>query len=417
MTLHGLGDGAALGAVRPARIQVFGLRTWGNLGNLLAARKLARRLELLLADASVRVLEGESFFPALAEFGAQMRDLKEAVRDPAELRSRYLSLMADALRRFPPDSETTTSASLSDREMAPLAEHFAESQPDIVIGAKGLLSRLCVKALRQASLETPVVNYVTNHGLISIPVHRSRWFTLNLVPFEQTKSALVTTYGYCDANVEVVGPIVSGEGLRTVVAHDAVNHHSGFRTVERGAVILFANHAGFDYARLFEECGDVLAPIDVILIAHQRPALLERVRTLKSNLGAHKWRVYDSLDQLEYLDEIAAAARFEHSFLISKSGPNTVLEAAVFGLPVLVHMSGLPMEDWVAEFVATHGLGQACESVIELGQQLRSWVTSPEAVAKCKHRLSDFAAAHLDPNLTDRRLLDVFTRLLQGGPN
>lgn len=413
MTLSGLGVGGHTGPVGPARIEIFGLRTWGNLGNLLAARKLARRLETLLPGAGIRVLEGECFCAALAEFGAQIRELKETVSDPAELRSRYCALMDDALRRFPAESEMITGASLFDRDAVPLAEHFTESRPDIVIGAKGLLSRLCVKALRLASLQTPLINYVTNHGLISIPAHRSRGFTLNLVPFEQTKLALITAYGYREENVEVVGSLLSGEGLQNVIARDRFNDQAGVRTVDGRAVILFANHAGFDYAQLLDDCSDVLARVDVILIAHQRPELLERVRALGSKLGAHRWRVYDSLNQLQYFDEIAAATRSEHSFLISKSGPNTVLEAVSLGLPVLVHMSGLPMEDWVAELVARHGLGHACEGPGELAEQLRSWITSPVA-ATCKRRLPDFAAAHLNPNLTDQRLLGVFTTLLQG---
>jgi UDP-N-acetylglucosamine:LPS N-acetylglucosamine transferase len=388
------------------------LKTWGNLGNLLAARKLARRIDAMWPGASVTVLEGESFCPTLAEFGVRIRELKDRVADPLSLRSEYLALMAEALQRFPSDSEAP-GAPMSDPDTARLADHFHASRPDIVVGAKGLLSRLCVTALGHASLDTPVVNHVTNHGLISLPVHRSRWFALNLVPFEETRSALVNTYGYSDAQVEVIGPIISGDGLRAVVAHEASDRGPGTGTVGGRAVIVFANHASFDYARLLEDCGDVLAPLDVIVIAHQHPALLERVRALKSRLGAVKWRTYDSLEQVAYLDEIAAAARFEHSFLVSKSGPNTVLEAVNAGLPVLVHLSGLPMEDWVAQFVATHGLGRACESDDELAHYLRSWLESPETVAECKRRLPPFAAENIDPGRTDRRLLDALTTVLQ----
>lgn len=396
------------------RIEIFGLKTWGNLGNLLAARKLAARLETLLPGANMRVFEGESFCAPLADYGAQIRELKQSTTDPAELRCRYCALMDDAAQRYPAESEMSTGASLFDRDAAPLAEHFLESRPDIVVGAKGLLSRLCVKALQLASLQTPVINYVTNHGLISIPAHRSRAFTLNLVPFERTKSDLITGYGYREDNVEVVGSLLSGKALRNVIAHDRVNDRGGAHTVDGRAVIVFANHAGFDYARVLDDCRDVLPDIDVIFIAHKHPDLLERVRTLGNELGTRRWRVYDSLDQTQYFDEIAAAARSEHSFLISKSGPNTVLEAVSLGLPVLVHLSGLPMEDWVAELVSTHGLGQACERPREVAEQLRSWITSPAAVATCKHRLPAFVAAHLDPKLTDRRLLGVFTTLLQG---
>jgi UDP-N-acetylglucosamine:LPS N-acetylglucosamine transferase len=396
------------------RIEIFGLKTWGNLGNLLAARKLAGRLETLLSGANIRVFEGERFCTPLADYGAQIGDLKQSITDPAELRSRYCALMDDALRRYPAESETSTGASLFDRDARPLADHFAESRPDIVVGAKGLLSRLCVKALRLASLQTMVINYVTNHGLIAIPAHRSRAFTLNLVPFEWTKSDLITKYGYRAENVELVGSLLSGKGLRNVIASDRRNDRAVVRNVEGRAIVVFANHSGFDYARVLHDCSDVLADIDVIFIAHKQPELLDRVRTLASTLGARRWRVYDSLDQTQYFDEIAAAARSEHSFLLSKSGPNTVLEAVSLGLPVLVHMSGLPMEDWVAQLVATHGLGHACERPQEIAEQLRLWITSQAAVATCKHRLPAFVAAHLDPKLTDRRLLGVFTTRLQG---
>ena len=390
-----------------AHIEILALRTWGNLGNLLAARKLGRRLETLLPDLRLDVLQAEDFCPVLSQFGAAIREITETVTEPATLRSRYLLLMADAAKRFPPGLETGVSSVSCSHDVARLTQHFAESRPDIVISTKGLLSRLCVSTLRLAGLDSPVVNYVTNHGLVSLPIHRSHAFALNLVPFQETKTALVTEYGYRDDNVRVVGPLLSGEDLRRLVG-DATDEPAPSACHDDAAVILFANHGGFEYARLLEDCVDVLLNTNVVLIVHRQQRLLERMLMLRHKFGAQNWRVYDSLEQLGYFQELTRAARSDHSFVISKTGPNTVLEAAILGLPVLVHVSGLPMEDWVPQFIVQHGLGHASENAEQLGQQLRSWLTSPDAVARCKRHVLEFAATRFDDTLTNRRLREVF---------
>ena len=395
-----------------ARIQILGLRTWGNLGNMLAARKLAAVLRGALSSVDIDVLEGEDFCPVLADFGQAIRDLKQTVSDPAKLRCDYLSLMAEAARRFPPDIEASEAP--CPEEVRQLAAHFAESQPHIVIGAKGILSRLCLIALRNTSPSTPVVNYVTNHGLITIPVHRSHWFTANLVPFEETKSALVGAYGYRERNVEVVGPLLSGRGLRKMVAADSFATQPRLRKSSERTVIFLMNHGRNEYLALLEERSAVLKDVNVIFIVHRDEELLNRISALKDELRADSWRVYDSLAQIDYFDEIASAAACKHSFLVSKSGPNTVLEATSLGLPVLVHMSGLPMEDWVAEFIGKHKLGIATQDTKHLGQHLHLWVTEPQRAAECRGHIAHFVKEHFDGARTHYRLREIFNRLLSG---
>ena len=64
-------------------VQVISMRTWGELGNLLAGRTLAATLAAGLDDAEVTVVEAETLFPQFAEAGAAIRELV-AARLPAD---------------------------------------------------------------------------------------------------------------------------------------------------------------------------------------------------------------------------------------------------------------------------------------------------------------------------------------------
>src|SRR5438034_8527833 len=109
-----------------AHIEILALRTWGNLGNLLAARKLGRRLKTLLSNVRINVLQAEDFCPPLSHLGALIREMTETVTNPTTLRSRYLLLMAEAAKHFPPGLETSRNAGACASDVARLTQHFAE---------------------------------------------------------------------------------------------------------------------------------------------------------------------------------------------------------------------------------------------------------------------------------------------------
>src|SRR5436309_518120 len=77
------------------QILIVAMRSWGELGNLLAARTLARRLTDMLGVADVQVLEAEHYFPRLAETGAAIREITLGDVSPAEKRLRYAEVMRD----------------------------------------------------------------------------------------------------------------------------------------------------------------------------------------------------------------------------------------------------------------------------------------------------------------------------------
>jgi hypothetical protein len=387
-----------------SQVQVLSPRTWGEFGNVLAATRFARALRDA-TDAEVTLVEAESILPWLGDIGAEIRAITLASPDADTRSRRYLGLMDRLARRFPRGFEVDPDPSHC-AQVASLVEHFRRTWPDVVVGTKGLISRLALLASRVSGGSQAVVNYVTNPGLLQLEVHRSAHFDMTLVPVSWAKELLLTDGGGPADRIRVVGLLVAQHDLRGFLTTDAARGSdeqvrwgrpgSG----SRPKVVVFSNRGGVAYPRILRHLADRHPEVDLVFIGYDDPDLAREAAAI----SVADWRIHVRLTQDQYFEYISQAARSDYAFLISKAGPNTTLEAAYFGIPVLMLESGLPMESWVPALIHDNGLGRCCAEVEELIDVLDDWLARPTTIAAYKRSAVQFGKTALDQQAVVERI-------------
>jgi UDP-N-acetylglucosamine:LPS N-acetylglucosamine transferase len=406
-------------------IQLVAMRTWGELGNLLAAKTLASALSQTLDGVETEVIEAETLFPRFAEIGREI-ELLAKTRCEARVRHRqYLELMEGLRPLFYPGFEVAPriEGALGE-EIRPLVEHFMRTRPSLVVGTKGVISRLCMAALRLASHPAPVVNYVTNEGLLRLEIHRSPFLPDQFVPFESARRYLIDQHGFEPACITTVGRLIAQASLGSFLeqrGEEAYPTESPRDAPAPGLdsvrVAVFSNRGGEDYLLLLRHFAARHPQIAVVFIGYNEPQLVEAARQLGEESSVRDWRVFDRLGQggyIQYLNWLSAA---EYPLLISKTGPNTMLEGAYFGIPQLLLNSGLPMEQWVIPFLEENGIGRGFDRMPDLIRVLDEWLAGPHVIAERSRRARDLSRTVMDQQQTRERIGSEFARLMQWQPN
>jgi UDP-N-acetylglucosamine:LPS N-acetylglucosamine transferase len=371
------------------QVIVCSLRTWGQLGNRLAGKTLCRSIKRFLPEVQAMQILGEDLIPLLESYGNRIREISRTARDASELYERYMYLIAEIDSAFPTGFERADAQrSAAIRAILKGAAAFLKDRrPDLVIATKGFLGRLMFAAMNEASLSTPLIVYVSNPGLLSLPIHRSQELAY-LVGFEHARDDLVKRYGIDASKVLVTGPLISSAALKNSLPNQPAEHPCVNAPIKpkRPGIVLYSNYGGEAYLRFFESVLTSAVDHDIVFILGDDQNRCDQARKMADSLEPSNRRVavFSGLDQGSYLDLIRDYASIEGSFLITKSGPNTVLEAANIGLPVLAHRSGLPMEEWVENLVNEQGIGQAFPYLEELENGLQQWIDSPHIVRRCR---------------------------------
>ncbi|MFY1622034.1 hypothetical protein ACN261_21740 [Micromonospora sp. WMMD723] len=406
-------------------VQVISMRTWGELGNLLAGRTLAATLAAGLDDVDVTVVEAETIFPQFAEAGAAIRELVAARLPADEVRAGYLRLMADFTSRLPGGlDDDPVPAATADRLTA-VVEHFARTKPDLVIGTKGVISRLSHAALRVADLPIPVVNYVTNEGLLRLPVHRAPHLPVHLVQFDRARDYLIREHGYRPEQVVPVGRLLAQAQAAQVFEGAAQGGRIGDTDADamepalaeaRTRVLILSNRGGREYLAAVERIATTHPDAALVFIAYNNPALAAEAAALLTELKVPAWQTFDRLAQGDYLRYLSWLHAADAPLFISKTGPNSMLEGLYFGIPQLLVRSGLPMEEWVGPFLAEHGVGQGFDRMEDLVDVAVRWLGDPDELPRRRHLATTLARTLLDPDRARRRTVAAVAAVLDGRP-
>ncbi|MFE7122189.1 glycosyltransferase, partial [Streptomyces sp. NPDC057654] len=259
-----------------------------------------------------------------------------------------------------------------------------------------------------------------------LDVHRSACLDLTFVGFEWARTLLVDQAGAPPDRVRTVGPLVAQHELGNFLTGPRGNGDTG--AVETGdavpstapdagrpEVIIFSNRGGDTYLRAVEHLARRQADVDLVFVGYGDEDTTRRAAALTAEAGetGRNWRFHTRLRQEEYFAYIDGAARRPHSFLVSKAGPATVLEAAYFGIPVLTLDSGLPMEAWVPGLVRDQRLGRCCRTGPELLGALDAWLDRPETVAEHRRHALAYARTALDQDAVGRRIEQAVRDLLR----
>jgi hypothetical protein len=378
---------------------ILASRSWGELGNLNAAKRLAEALHRSTIRCEPVVHAIEEFYTPFEQYGSEIEDIKQGSHTADQVRTRYSTLMKQIAERFPRDFETQAVAAEAPQQLRELGGFLMSSGASVIIATKGFISRLAICAMRMVSSSIlPVINYVTNEGLLGFDIHIARSAFRHTVPSDYGAQLLMRA-GVREAVIRVVGPLVAVSGNFANIEDREERQHVG----------VLINRGGHEYWPLLRALAGRGSAICVTVVCVGADFLATRLRLF---CPPH-WTLLSKLPAGQYLDLLEKMACSRSPLLICKAGPNTVLESVAAHIPVVALRSGLPQEDWVSDRVKNDCLGISAESPYELADQLSTLLDSPDALNSLRTRVREFAAARLRRDKAEANIAAVLAEVLK----
>lgn len=362
-------------------IIIFAMPSWGEKGNLLSAHSLADALKTNLPNVAIEIVEAESFFPSFYEIGKEIELISKSDKNITAKLQAYYKLMGCLEVGFPEETELNPAWPKElYRDGLKLSEYIEHKKPRIVIGTKGIIARMLYKSTLNSSNPPLVVSYVTNEGLIELAIHRSKYMPLTIVQYERIRLRLINNYGYDSSRVVTVGKLTAKPQ-----ASDAVENCSNTELpIAYQRIMIVSIRGGINYLKILKYLGEKHRDIGVLFISLNDPQLFQAASELKSNFNLDRqWAISTHLNQREYLSALQWLKSCGCPIFISKTGPNTMLEAATFGVAQLLLRSGLPQEKWVGRYLTENGIGLAFDDCESLIGQLEIWLRDRTLIKKC----------------------------------
>jgi hypothetical protein len=368
------------------RIIIICARTWGQMGNLLAAQRLAEMLKIhMVHGSSIEVRPAEELCPGVARTGQCMLEIASTSSSQVERRERYLALIEELQAEYPPGFECDAETIDERPDVRSLAEFLKRHEPDLIIGTKGFLSRLAEAAVRYLGINIPIVNYVTNDGLLTLPLHHTSRAILSLVQTEFGARMLSNLSPF-----KIVGPLVG-----RCSAGDLSTDQD-----QRPHIAILCNRNP-EYRQIYDalaECGDAIRVRTIVM------GCPELLADLQLHGPAH-WDILDAQLAKNYLEMLAELRTASAAMLVTKSSPNAVLEAVSVGLPVLALDSGLPMEQWMLQLIEQRQLGWPAQNTDQAVSILHGLASEPNRIVEMSDSVRKFATNSLD---NDQNIKNVY---------
>lgn len=394
------------------RIVVISMTTWGEMGNWLSGKSLGAALRSCFPEAEVNVVPAESLVPRFAATGESIKELTRRSATPAERQQRYSEVLRSLETDFPAGFEDDPAAHAAAADLAPLANLFRSSPPDLVVGTKGIICRAAIAASRLAGLRPPVINYVTNHGHFEFAVHHCPGASMHMVRFAEGGEYLRRACGLDDAAVRVVGYLVAAHQMNGAARPEGA-------TVEgpaRQSVIIVSNRGAEEYLEILDHLTPFGDSIDVTFIAINDEPLCAAAEQRIAAAGIRGWRTVVRVDQAEFFKLMAACRERGAARLVVKSSPNSIFEAVHFGMPMFLLRTGLPMEEWGGDIVLREGLGHIADTVKELMPALDASLRQPSTLDAINASQEQFRRRYLDQEATLRAVRAAVMELVAGVP-
>ncbi len=384
------------------RIMIVCARTWGQLGNFIAANKLGAALEESLPDAEIIIQPFEEYCRFFAQSGERIRAIYSSGETPAERNALYAQFLGEIGRRFGPRFEFDPAVTVEGVDLKSIAERISARNCDVVFGLKGLISRICWTAInRHALKKPPVINYVTNDGLLTLDAHHSHAPILHMVQTQYGRRRLQDTLRQAPgAQVDVVGPLVKNR-VRPALPRPA-------KQAPKPSVGVLVNRGGQEYASLLQRLSDMgdLIKAELIFVASEDLSRQAKALATERNLD---WTIDDALPHELYQQRLAALAEKPASLMVCKTAPNTVFEALSFGLPVVGLQSGLPMEDWIGTLIDQEKVGMSTTDVATAGDYIKTWAASLDEAEALRRRVTEFSNTFFNYHRTRSVIADRLT--------
>jgi hypothetical protein len=327
------------------RVIILSARTWGRLGNFTAAQNIARTIAVE-PDTIASVHAVEEFWPDFGVWGERMRGAA-IMKNADETSAAFEAILSEI-------DERTVRGNRNHpdwiRPVAAVSKFLSEQQPDHVIATKGIIARLAAAARMHAGGLFSLTNWVTNSGLIRLRCHRATMADRHLVPLPEDRDYLIREWNVRPRNISVIGPVARlsksyGEPIaigdqldarRTLLYFNVVTH----QTLDQLEYLLSRD------ANV--EC--------VALHSYAEADTQNRLHRLEASYP-NRFSARGELSQDNFHKLFGWLKQAKSHLFVAKSGPNTMFEAMLLRLPMMLYRSGLPQEDWVLSYLDDRGVG------------------------------------------------------------
>jgi hypothetical protein len=328
------------------KIIIIAMKTWGEFGNYRSGEVLCERLSHKSTSFELMLMAGDELVDNLGAAGNRMRAIANENIEFNEKRTKYLDVISSLEEIYAEDFELSQDNS---HHIEKIISVLKDNSPHIVICMKGILTRLVRQATNFLVNKPFVINFITNQGLLDFSIHQSKFSDLDIAPSKFALEKVASFSKFSNIHIYHLSKLKMKKflGIRsTAIAHD----------VSARTVFILCNKGGAAYVNIFKEALYHQSQPRIVAVIINDHQLFKELETLRREF-ADRVELFNSLSQIEYIGRVESASRSKGSFLISKIGPNTFFESVMLELPVLMHYSWLPMEDWIGDEINRNQFG------------------------------------------------------------
>ncbi len=338
-------------------------------GHLSVTRALSEALSELAPDITISAVNvysaeyGVFPVPALPRLYALL-----AVNSPALWRRVYYS------------TSSRTSYTIIERAAQPwlrptLKAALQATQPDVIVSALPGLGYTMQRALRDLNWRLPMTVVVSD--LINIhPAWFTKGATWYAVPTEESRQACIAA-GIAPDSIHMLGLPVSRGFIEPPADRSALRHKLGVPQDARIVLIM----GGADGAGPVEEAVEALliseVPTFPVVVAGRNERLRRR---LSARTHPSECRVLGFTTNM-------AEWMWASDLLVTKAGPNTIMEAVHCGLPLILTGALPGQEEGNVSFVVENGLGMVATKPQEIVRAIGRVLTDHERMAAIKRAM------------------------------
>lgn len=383
-------------------ILIISMSTWGELGNWLSGKTLSDMLQTDIPDAQITQIKAESVYQHFASIGLQIKSATLAATDPEARQLAYCGILEKYENHF---------ESLQTLDLSELKATLSLLNPDVVIGTKGVICRICIEALRQLHRSTPVVNYVTNHGHFRFKIHHCVAARLHLVRFPESKDYLLEHTTFDSTTVLPVGYLLNTSNIDLNNAPLASNPTASSQKVFKPSVVVMSNRGGVEYLKLLEHFLLNFPHVKVAFLSIKDEELYNAALKLVRDYQNTNCNILRDLNHQEFLELLVQYKEHGPTIYVSKASPNAIFEAVYLKMPMLLVRSGLPMEDWAAEKVLKEGLGLVYDSISDVINSINLMVNDVTLLNNIIDKQHTFKQNQLSQDSTRRQIRSAVSQL------
>jgi len=252
--------------------------------------------------------------------------------------------------------------------------YFRHVQPDIVVSVHPFMNHIGWRILRSLGLNVPFLTVVTD--LVTLhPTWICPDVTHCFVPTAEARQKAIQL-GLASAKVTVAGQPVSLKFSQMTRDKIALRHELGLDP-HRRTILVMGGGEGFGQIYAIARAVATTNPAaQLILVSGRNEAL-------RQQLSQVTWEIPTQVHGfVPHIPKLMGSA----DVLITKAGPNTIGEALIAHLPMILSGYVPDQETGNIRYVEQHGVGKFIPQPAQIAQQVAHWFNHEPQVLQCMAR-------------------------------